>query len=87
MKNKDYAKDMRDRFPNEYYYGVFCMIDVAKGYNPMLEEIIQRDEANDIAWVKGIELYDNFLESKYNRDYESEIDCMEDYIINLNQQT
>ncbi len=86
MKNKDYAKDMRDRFPNEYYYGVFCMIDVAKGYNPMLEEIIQRDEANDIAWVKGIELYDNFLESKYNRDYESEIDCMEDYIINLNQQ-
>lgn len=87
MKNKDYAKDMRDRFPNEYYYGVFCMIDVAKGYNPMLEQIIQRDEANDIAWDKGIELYDNFLESKYNTDDKSEIDCMEDYIINLKQQT
>ena len=86
MKAKDYAKDMRDRFPNEYYYGVFCMIDVAKGYNPMLEQIIQPYEANDIAWDKGLELYDSFLESKYNRDYESEIDCMEDYIINLNQQ-
>ena len=74
---------MRDRFPNEYYYGVFCMIDVAKGYNPMLEQIIQRDEANDIAWDKGLELYDSFLESKYNRDYESEIDCMEDILLTL----
>ena len=77
---------MRDRFPNEYYYGVFCMIDVAKGYNLRRKTIIQHYEANDIAWDKGIELYDNFLESKYNRDYKSEIDCMEDYIINLNQQ-
>ena len=79
------AQDMRDRFPNHYYYGVFCMIDVAKANNPLQQFFIESDDGNDLTWDKGIELYDSFLVSKYNSDDKSEIDCMEDYIINLKE--
>lgn len=73
------AKDFRDRYPSNYYYGVFCMIDLAKGH-----DVMDRHEANDIAWDEGAELYNTFFDSKYNTDKKSEIDCMEDFIYNLN---
>ena len=68
-------KDFRDRFPETYYYGVFCMIDIAKG-----NLVIDPYDANDDAWGKGMELYDAFLDSKYNIDDMSEIDCMEEFL-------
>lgn len=69
------TEDFKDRFPDDYYYGVFCMIDVAKA-----DSIIDPHEANDNAWSKGNELYDAFLNSKYNIDGMSEIDCMVEFL-------
>lgn len=69
------AKDARDRYPSYYYYGVFCMIDLAKG-----QGVIDKYEANDDAWDMGCQLYDAFFDSKHNTDNQSEIDCMEQYL-------
>jgi hypothetical protein len=65
----------KDRFPDSYYYGVFCMVDIAKAYLA-----IDPYDANDDAWDKGIELYDAFFNSKYNLDDRSEIDCMDEFL-------
>ena len=73
-------EDFKDRFPDNYYYGVFCMIDVAKAYS-----IIDPHGANDDAWSKGSELYQVFLNSKYNIDDMSEIDCMVEFLGQLNK--
>jgi len=70
------TKDFRDRYPQEFYYGVFCIIDLAKGYN-----IMDEHEANDVAWMKGVELYEDFFNSKHNVDDYSEIDCMNNYLL------
>tara|TARA_R100001015_G_C4635284_1_gene204423 strand:- start:2649 stop:2864 length:216 start_codon:yes stop_codon:yes gene_type:complete len=60
----------------DYYYGVYCIIDMAVG-------IIDKREGNDIVWEKGIELYDSFLNSKYNNPNKSELDCINNFLNNL----
>lgn len=60
----------------DYYYGVYCLIDMAK-------DIIDKSEGYDITWDKGIELYDIFLLSKYDNPNKSELDCINDFLNNL----
>tara|TARA_R100000655_G_scaffold97158_1_gene139959 strand:- start:1030 stop:1239 length:210 start_codon:yes stop_codon:yes gene_type:complete len=61
---------------NDYYYGVYCIIDMAVG-------IIDKKEGYDIAWNKGIQLYDKFLNSKFNNPNKSELDCINNFLNNL----
>ena len=67
--------DFNDRFPREYYYGVYCMIDVLKGHG-----VMDIYEANNDAWDEGEMKYQMFLESKYNSYDKSEMDCMNEYV-------
>ena len=60
----------------DYYYGVYCLIDMAK-------DIIDKSEGYDITWDKGIELYDLFLLSIYDNPNKSELDCINDFLNNL----
>ena len=63
-----------------YYYYVYCLIDMAK-------DIFQDDDYDwysyDIAWDKGIELYETFLKSEYNTSDKSELECINDFLNNL----
>ena len=63
-----------------YYYYVYCLIDMAK-------DIFGDDEYDwysyDIAWDKGIELYETFQISKYNTSDKSELECINDFLNNL----
>lgn len=56
-------------------YGVFCMTDrmLANGY-----EINALDEF----WAEAITEYEKFLNSKFNVDSKSELDCIDDYFNN-----
>ena len=57
-----------------YYYYVYCLIDMAK---------IDESEGYDRAWDKGIELYETFLKSEFNSYDKSELDCINDFLNNL----
>ena len=65
-----------------YYYYVYCLIDMAK-------DILGDDGYDwysyDLAWDKGIELYETFLKSEYNSSDKSELDCINDFLNNLNK--
>ena len=59
-----------------FYYYVYCLIDMAK-------DIIDESKGYDLAWDKGIELYQAFLKSEYNSSDKSELDCINDFLNNL----
>ena len=67
---------MKTNYYNYYYY-VYCLIDMAKN-------IIDESKGYDLAWDKGIELYEAFQISKYNSSDKSELDCINDFLNNLN---
>jgi hypothetical protein len=50
-------------------YGVFCIA-------LQLED--NRD--NDVRWDKALKLYDEFIDSDYNDPYESELDCINNFM-------
>ena len=62
-----------------YYYYVYCLIDMAK-------DILGDDEYDwysyDLAWDKGIELYETFLKSEYNSFNKAELECINDFLNN-----
>mgnify|MGYP003141207552 CR=1 FL=1 len=68
----------KERKNYDYYYAVYCLIDMAN-------DIIDKGEGYDIAWGKGIELYEKFLNSKYDNPNKSELDCINDFLNNLNK--
>lgn len=53
----------------------------------MAKDIFGDDEYDwysyDIAWDKGIELYEAFQISKYNTSDKSELECINDFLNNL----
>jgi len=56
-------------------YGVFCMTDrmLAMGY---------KIDCLDRFWSEAISEYANFLDSKFNVDTNSELDCIDEYFRN-----
>jgi hypothetical protein len=56
-------------------YGVFCMTDrmLANGY---------KIDALDDFWADAITEYNKFLNSEFNVDSKSELDCIDDYFNN-----
>ena len=58
-------------------YGVFCMADrlVYKGISKL-------DDGLDIVWEEAVGEYNKFLNSKYNVDTKSELDCIDEYLNN-----
>tara|TARA_Y100001980_G_C14428892_1_gene217914 strand:+ start:98 stop:256 length:159 start_codon:yes stop_codon:yes gene_type:complete len=50
----------------------------------MAKDIIDESKGYDLAWDKGIELYEAFLKSEYNSSNKSELDCINDFLNNLN---
>ena len=69
----------KERKNYDYYYGVYCLIDMAN-------DIIDKSKGYDITWDKGIELYDIFLLSKYDNPNKSELDCINDFLNNQGRQ-
>ncbi len=64
---------MKDQ--TEFYYSVFCTANrmQANGY---------KIEALDEFWCDAISEYKKFLDSKFNVDSKSELDCIDDYFSN-----
>lgn len=58
-------------------YGVFCMSDRLLAF-----DICDIDYGLDERWEKAITEYNKFLNSKYNVDSKSELDCIDEYISN-----
>ena len=56
-------------------YGVFCMTDrmLARGY---------KIDGLDIFWSDAQTEYKKFLNSKFNADSKSELDCIDEYFNN-----
>jgi hypothetical protein len=56
-------------------YGVFCMTDrmLARGY---------KIDCLDIFWGDAQVEYEKFLNSEFNVDTKSELDCIDDYFFN-----
>ena len=57
-------------------YGVFCMTDrmLARGY---------KIDGLDIFWGDAQAEYEKFLNSEFNVDSKSELDCIDEYFNNL----
>ena len=53
-------------------YGVFCMAMVMEKHNTM--EL-------DVWWDKAIELYDEFVNSEFNDFNQSELDCINRFMV------
>ena len=58
-------------------YGVFCMSDRLLAY-----DIHDIDTGLDVRWEESITEYNKFLNSEYNVDTKSELDCIDEYITN-----
>lgn len=58
-------------------YGVFCMSD--RLINLGLSNL---DDGLDIVWEEAIGEYNKFLNSKYNVETKSELDCIDEYLNN-----
>ena len=62
---------------NEHHdsYGVFCMTDrmLARGY---------KIDGLDIFWADAQVEYEKFLNSEFNVDTKSELDCIDEYFNN-----
>ena len=58
-------------------YGVFCMSD--RLINLGLSNL---DDGLDIVWEEAVGEYNKFLNSKYNVDTKSELDCIDEYLNN-----
>lgn len=59
-------------------YGVFCMADrmLARAY---------KIDGLDIFWAEASTEYEKFLNSEFNVDTKSELDCIDDYVNNTQQ--
>tara|TARA_B100000214_G_scaffold257319_1_gene189685 strand:- start:1904 stop:2077 length:174 start_codon:yes stop_codon:yes gene_type:complete len=55
----------------------------------MAKDLLGDDEYDwysyDLAWDKGIELYEAFQISEYNSSNKSELECINDFLNNLKQ--
>jgi hypothetical protein len=58
-------------------YGVFCMAD--RLINLGLSDL---NDGLDIVWEEAVGEYNKFLNSKYNVDTKSELDCIDEYLNN-----
>jgi hypothetical protein len=58
-------------------YGVFCMADrlIDLGLSDLHDGL-------DVVWEEAIAEYNKFLNSKYNVDSKSELDCIDEYLNN-----
>ena len=61
---------------NDLYYSVFC-VSVW-----MLTNKICPSEDLDICWYNAVKFYKEFVESPYNSDSKSELDCINDFMVN-----
>ena len=58
-------------------YGVFCMSDRLLAF-----DIHDIDKGLDERWDEAIAEYNKFLNSEYNVNTKSELDCIDEYITN-----
>lgn len=66
---------MKTSINHQDSYGVFCMTDrmLARGY---------KIDGLDIFWGDAQTEYNKFLNSKFNVDSKSELDCIDEYFNN-----
>ena len=66
---------MKTSINHQDSYGVFCMTDrmLARGY---------KIDCLDIFWGEAISEYEKFLNSEFNVDSKSELDCIDEYFNN-----
>ena len=66
-----------DKLDSQKYYYIHIMQIIANEGN-----IFDGDQSEDDRWAESHNLYDEFLESKYNTDAKSEYDCIQDFVDN-----
>jgi hypothetical protein len=56
-------------------YSIFVMIELARA-----NDIIDKELEYDTTWVKGEQLYQEFLDSAHNNNDQGEYDCIEQFL-------
>ena len=68
---------MKTSINHQDSYGVFCMADrlIDLGLSNL-------NDGLDVVWEESITEYNKFLNSKFNVDSKSELDCIDEYFNN-----
>jgi hypothetical protein len=58
-------------------YNIYLMIELAK-----CKEMMPNNLEYDLAWSRGIELHNEFSQSKYNDEFKPEYECILEFLSN-----